>query len=87
MVACVDEDAPPPPELSLAWKCERWHALPETGAVVDQDARLMFRMSALSNIYNTLTRYRNLQGEQIHTLTEQDRKLMRLLIDNGLFNG
>jgi len=88
VVAVVDDNGAAPPELELAWQCERWHALPDTGAMLDQDARTMFLMAAYSNIHDTMTRLRNASGEEIHSLTTHDRQILRILIDMGLiFNG
>lgn len=74
----------PPVELVQAWDGERWHALPERGGLLDQDYVLMDRMSALSNVYRTVARLRNLKGEQIHSLTGGERAIIRILLDNEL---
>jgi len=72
----------------MAWQCERWHCLPDTGALLDQDAQTMFRMAAFMNTYDALTHLRNSTGEQIHSLTTQERGILRILLDMGLiFNG
>lgn len=47
-----DSTQTPPPELSLAFSCERWHALPYEGGLLDQPAGLMHRMSLVMNIHN-----------------------------------
>jgi ABC-type phosphate/phosphonate transport system ATPase subunit len=83
-VEAVDGDAPAPAELRLAWECERWRCLPETGAYMDQDYSLLTRMSVLSNVYSAYSRYRNAHGAQIHQLTEGERRILRNLKDNGL---
>lgn len=83
----VDGDAAPPPELRLAWECERWHCLPDTGAYLEQDYKLLTRMTALSNMYNAYSRYRNAQGKQIHSLTTSERKILRYLKDIGVLFG
>lgn len=88
VVECVDDDGQPPAELELSWQCERWHALPDVGALLDQDARRMYVMAALSNIYNALSHMRNCEGAQIHSLTNSERSILRMLIDLKLiFNG
>lgn len=84
MVACVDDGAAPPPELSLAWQCERWSTLPDVGALYQQDARTIALMGALSNVYDTMSKLRNSTGEQIHHLSEAERRTLRKLIDMGL---
>lgn len=84
---CVD-GGPPPEELLTAWACERWNVLPETGAYYDQDYQLMTRMARLSNIYNAVSRMRNLPGKEIHSLTDGERKILGFLTKLGLlFHG
>jgi hypothetical protein len=80
----VDEDGPPPPELELAWQCQRWHCLPSSGALLDQDARTMYRMAALLNVNDALSHLRNCSGEQIHSLSDAERTILKVLIDNKL---
>lgn len=80
----VDGDTPAPPELRLAWECERWRCLPETGAYMDQDYSMLLRMSVLSNIYSAYSHYRNARGAQIHSLSEAERRILRSLKDDGL---
>jgi hypothetical protein len=75
---------PPPLELRLNWLCERYGQLPEPGSVMEQPAELLRRMTALENIYSTVQRVGNLKGEQIHTMTTNERKLYRWLIDNNM---
>ena len=81
---CVDEGAPPPPELITAWDVERWHALPESGGLYDQDYLLMHRMKVAVNIYNALSGYRNLKGNQIHNMTDSQRRMVGALRKEGL---
>jgi hypothetical protein len=88
VVECVDSDEPPPAELRLAWDCKYWNTMPDAGAYYDQDYFLLMRMRSLSNIYNVMTKLRNAHGAQIHSLTENDRKLLKYIMDLGLiFNG
>jgi len=68
----------------MAWQCERWNALPEAGGLFDQDAKLMTRMTALSNIYATVARYRSLVGREIHSLKGSERRLLGMLHDEGM---
>lgn len=44
----------------------------------------MYRMAVCANIYDTLTHLRNSTGEQIHSLTDAERRTLRILIDMGL---
>ena len=75
---------PPPADLSLAWKCNHWGALPDGGGMYDQRYRTMQNMAVLSNVYETVSYMRNLHGEQIHRLTDAQRRLIRWLIDQGI---
>mgnify|MGYP000921731556 CR=1 FL=1 len=88
VVAVIDSDGQPPPELRLAWNCQRWGTLPDDGGMYSQDAYLIQRMNILSNIYDALSKLRNSKGAQIHNLTDRERKILRHLVDLGLlFSG
>lgn len=75
----MDAGGPPPPELRLAWLCKRWGGLPAAGGLLDQDYQMLYRMTALSNVTETLSDYRNLRGAEIHGLTEGQRRTLRFL--------
>ena len=83
-MATVDDGSHPPAELLTAWYCQRWGCLPEQGALYEQEFRTMYRMTACINIHDALSKMRNLSGKQIHTLTESERRILRVLVDNGL---
>lgn len=83
MLHAVD-DKPPPPPLRLAWQCERWNTLPEAGGLYVQDARTLFEMNATLSIYNAIFRIKTLKGKNIHQLTDNERKILRMLMDNKL---
>ena len=68
----------------MAWWCDRFNALPEAGGVMDQDYALMGRMSVLDNAYSFVTRLRSLKGEQIHSLTDPERRFWASLIEMGV---
>ena len=51
--------------------------------MLDQDFVTFHRMRILDNIYRTITRMRNLRGAEIHNMTEQERRTVRLLRDGG----
>lgn len=84
VVECVLDDAPPPLELRTAWMCKRWNCLPESGGLYEQDYRLIRRMNYTESIYNAVVRIRELKGKNIHQLTENERKILKMLMDNGL---
>lgn len=80
-VAVVEEGAPPPLELMLAWDCHRWETLPDAGGLLDQDYRLLMLMKVASNIHDTVTRLRSLVGDQIHSLSDNERRIIKWLRD------
>lgn len=79
---CAAGDGPPPPELRLAWQCERWKTLPDAGGLYDQDYKTLTRMSALSNVYNAIMHIKQPGGEK--TLSESERKILSVLVDYGM---
>ena len=82
------DNGTPPAELKLSWDCERWHTLPEAGGLLDQDFTLITRMKSLSSVYSAVSAWFNLKGENIHRMSEQTRRILRLLLDAGIqFNG
>ena len=81
---CIDNGEPPPSDLRLAWDCKYWNTMPEAGAYLDQDYFLLSRMRALSNVYNVISKLRNMKGAQIHQLTDSDRTILKMLVDLGL---
>lgn len=83
-VAAVNDAAPTPADLSLAWQCQRWGCLPDAGGLLDQDHVLLSRMTAALNVYNTLEQVRNSHGAEIHRLTSGQRTLIKYLMDEGL---
>jgi ABC-type phosphate/phosphonate transport system ATPase subunit len=85
VVDAVSSDAAPPPELRLAWSCQKWGCLPEAGAYLDQDYELLNRMTVFSNVHTTVARYRSLHGNAIHSLNDGERKMLRWLMDSGVF--
>lgn len=81
---CALQRGAPPPIMSLAWQCERWNALPDNGGLYEQEYRTIYLMSATLNIHNTVQRIRQLKGKDIHKLTEPERMILRMLMDNGI---
>ena len=84
VVDCIYDGAPSPAELRLSWQCERFHCLPDSGAYLDQDYELITRMTALSNIYSVVHKWLNLEGKQVHSLSDSERKILRSLKDMGV---
>jgi len=74
----------PPPELSLAWNCERYNCLPDAGGYLDQDYICMMRMNVYSNVYNIVAKWQTLNAKTIHTLSDSERLYLRRLHDMGL---
>lgn len=50
-----DDEAPVPPELTIAWQVERWGADAVFGEPIP--ARLLRRMNVSSNVYNAFLSY------------------------------
>lgn len=74
----------PPPELKIWWMCKELGTPPNAGGILDQDERLMNTMRTLDTVYSAVYRYANLKGEQIHRLTDSERRVLRQLIDTGV---
>ena len=74
----------PPPELKIWWMCKELHQAPEAGGMFDQDEKQMNTMRTLDNVYSAVYRYFNLKGEQIHSLTNNERRILRMLKDQGV---
>lgn len=53
MVAFAEGKGPLPPELMLKRRCDRYHALPESGGVLEQEAGLLDRMELAESIFHT----------------------------------
>ena len=82
---CIDDaEIAPPPELRLYWLCMRYGALPGAGALLEQDAGLMNRMSILGNVHDTVQRVRGLVGKDIHNMRPADGRLMAWLDEMGV---
>lgn len=78
------EDTPPPPELRLYWMCQRYGALPEPGAMLDQDAGLIARMTLLGNVYETIQYIRGLKGDAIGDMRPDAGRLWAWLEEQGI---
>lgn len=74
----------PPPELRLYWQCRRFNALPDAGAVLDQDAGLLSRMTILGNVYETIQRVSGMTGEAIHDIRPDDGRILAWLDELGV---
>ena len=59
-----DGEAPPPPELVLAWQCQEWHALPRAGGLWEQPAGLMSRLRTLSEVYRAHQAYQHKRQDE-----------------------
>lgn len=53
----------PPPDLELAWVCDKW-GLPDSGAVLDQSVLLLNRMRTAKNVYDAFHSMMNFSGDQ-----------------------
>lgn len=84
MVASIDEGAEAPPVLRLSWMAKKYGSLPDVGGVLDQEFSLMHQMGVASNVYDTVSRLRGLKGEQIHSLSISERRLIKALQEMDL---
>jgi len=50
----------------------------------EQSYKRLQNMTVLSNVYSTISHMRNLKGEQIHSLTDAQRRLIRWVMDQGI---
>jgi hypothetical protein len=83
-VAAANGRGTPPPLLSLAQMCGPYH-LPESGGVLDQDYRQYITMRTLHNIHDTIPRVRAMTGTKIHNMSAADKRVVKMLIDMGLW--
>ncbi len=80
MVDIADgDDESAPPELRLFWMCRQYHALPEAGGMMDQDAQTIYTMNLLGNVYDTVQRVRGLTGDDIHNMRPDDGRMLAWL--------
>jgi len=83
-VAVVDDNEPPPGDLRLVWWCEQYHALPEAGGMLDQDYATFVRMGAVKAAYEAVSRLRAARGDEIHSLSRGDRRVLKWMLDNRI---
>jgi hypothetical protein len=65
----------------LAWLCDRYHCLPSQ--IEKEDAATIAMMDTTRNVYRTVAHLRSLKGEQIHTLNDNERRLIKTLLNDG----
>jgi len=83
-VNAAKDNEVPPPELLLAWQCNRFGCLPEAGGYNDQDVIIMERMGVYDKIYNFEKRWRSMEKRDYATLSENDRAMFMLLKNQGI---
>lgn len=83
-VEAARSGGPAPAELRLAWMCGE-SLLPEVGGVLDQDGALMLKMRVLSGIYRLVQKIRAAHGDEIHKLSDNERRTWKYLIDAGIW--
>jgi len=72
---CARDGAEAPMELRMAWQCERWHALPEQGGLLDQPAGMLQRMAAMLNVYNAFKTFKASSGNLMALANSQPQVL------------
>lgn len=78
------DDRPAPPELRLYWQCQRFGVLPDGGALFDQDAGLIERMSTLGAVYDAVSHMRSLKGAEIHNMNPGAGRVIAWLETQGV---
>ena len=58
---------------------------PEGKGLYDEIYQDLHGMSVLDNVYKTIKRLRNMYGNSIHNLTDAERRILRYLLDNKLW--
>ena len=82
---CANGKAPPPPELSLLWRCRQFSCLPEAGGYNDQDAPTMERAAAFDNVYSFIKRNRRGKDPMDYAgMDDSDRDMYQRLKDMGV---
>ena len=69
-----------PAELKLSW----WAAPPALNDLLNMDYKLFVRTRAAENIYNTVKKFRAATDASIHSLTDSERRILRMLTDSGI---
>ena len=76
---CAAGKGPPPPELEIWWKCQRFGCLPEAGGYLDQDAALMDRAVICEDVYHLVKKWRGMKQKDFTKLTDAERHLYKWL--------
>lgn len=83
MVDCAQGKDTPPIELQIAFMSGG--ELPDKGALLDQEFKLITRMNEYLGIYRTIQKVKSLTGEKINTaLTPSERVLLSRLAEMGV---
>lgn len=68
----------------MAWDVKTWGSLPDAGGLNDQDYVLLRRMKVLLGYHDSLSSFRNLKGKSIHQMSDQQRRVVKHLRDEGM---
>ena len=84
MVECAKgkKGAQSPPQLIVAWWCERYQALPKSGGIYEQDYREMYLNDILPRIYDAVRAWR--KGSL--NLESSDTSIIMWLVKTGMMN-
>lgn len=69
----------PPHELQLAWTCERYHCLPRTGGIVDQELGLMEKMTMARNVYDACRAMKANAGNIKWQVSDEGKKVIETI--------
>lgn len=59
--------------------CKSWSALPEAGAMLDQDYNLIVKMQTLLNVYDSVDAFLGAKGKNIHNLSRGTQRTLKAL--------
>ena len=71
--------------LTLALRCREW-GLPDLGGLYEQDYATMIQIESCLNIYRAATRFFAQVDESKPAMTKSDKKIIELLVSEGLIN-
>lgn len=68
----------------MYWLCQRYGSLPDAGGLLDQDAGLLERMTALGSTYEAVQHMRSLKGAEIHNMNPGAGRVILWLESMGI---
>ena len=87
MVDAAHNGQSPPPifEMSLMGLCKQFNCTPSD--ILEEDADMITKMMVFDNTYNAISKTRQAKGEQIHNLPPQYGRIIKELMEAGIYKG